>query len=254
MTDTRFSDDADFAWIYNKQWGPKFSAQWLAVLDSLLLRDLPTGSHILDVCCRTGHLARMLTDRGFRVTGIDSSEHMLRYARENAPEAQFALDDVRTFTMEEMFDAALSTFDSVNQVMTLEELTAIFWHVHESLREAGAFLFDLNTEKGYREEWQDLFGSAQRDHVFVVQPTYSAEARTALFHATIFIRNGEDWRRSEAMLMQRWYPDEEVQTALAASGFEDVTVHAYSKRRGVELVTAGTSRAYYLCRKCQVVI
>ncbi len=243
----------DFAWVYNRQWGPKFSRQWISILNALVLKDLPDGARILDVCCRTGHLARLLTDRGYRVTGIDNSEHMLRLARENAPEANFVLDDARTFITEETFDAAVSTFDSLNQVMTFGELTSVFYHVHESLREGGAFLFDLNTERGYTEDWQDLFGIAERDYACVVQPSYNPAERTAVFHATMFIK-ADDWRRSEILLTQRWYPDDEVQSALAKSGFDDISIHAHSKKRGVVAVTPNTSRVFYLCRKCTVLL
>jgi len=40
--------------------------------------DAPTGARVLDVATGTGLVARALTERGYRVTGLDPSEPMLR--------------------------------------------------------------------------------------------------------------------------------------------------------------------------------
>lgn len=269
----RFSGYDDFAWVYNRQWGPKFSKLWFSIMESLLLKDLPAGAHVLDVCCGTGHLAALLVERGYRVTGVDASDQMLRFARENAPNAEFVLDDARSFKRPEAFDAAVSTFDSLNHIMRIEELTAVFRNVHASLRANGMFLFDLNTEKNYKEQWHGSFGIVEEDHACVVQSSYCAADRTALFRATLFIKrdararrnfreNGRarrsfsegGWQRSDVTLTQRWHPDDEVRAALSAAGFGKVSAYEHSRERGIEPLTATASRAFYLCRKCTVVI
>src|SRR5262247_115557 len=48
-----------------------------------LVRRLPLdGGHVLDVATGTGLVAGELVARGFRVTGLDQSDEMLREARE----------------------------------------------------------------------------------------------------------------------------------------------------------------------------
>ena len=44
---------------------------------------LAMGSHILDIGCGTGAFAKRLAGAGFRVTGIDLSDDMLKLARDN---------------------------------------------------------------------------------------------------------------------------------------------------------------------------
>ena len=74
-----------FAWLYNRHWKGRFHPVAMAVMEKILLPRLPDGARILDLCCGPGWLADVLSKRGYRVTGLDGSAEMLRYARENAP-------------------------------------------------------------------------------------------------------------------------------------------------------------------------
>ena len=59
----------------------------VAIIDEIL-DGLPVGT-ALDAACGTGRLAARLADRGFRVTGVDSSVEMLELARTQVPEVEF---------------------------------------------------------------------------------------------------------------------------------------------------------------------
>src|SRR5512138_3347307 len=85
-----------FAWLYDREWGAN-SLTFLPALDRLVLDALPVGSRILDLACGTGQLAAVLAERGFRVTGLDSSPQMLAFARSHAPSVDFVLADARSF-------------------------------------------------------------------------------------------------------------------------------------------------------------
>jgi SAM-dependent methyltransferase len=89
----------------------------------------PVGTsnrNLLDVCCGTGQLARHFLDNGYRVTGIDLSEEMLRLARLNVGEhldagrARFILADASDFAVERKFGLATSTFDALNLLPGLD--------------------------------------------------------------------------------------------------------------------------------------
>ena len=164
---TRFSDYDCFAWAYNRHWS-YFDQQVLPILDRLVLKGLPAGAHILDLCCGTGQLARALTDRGYQVTGLDGSEEMIRFARENAPDADFIVDDARSFSSPDAYHAAVSAFDSLNHVMTLAELASVFCNVSAALHEGGPFLFegvDLLVDLGLFDAC-GLFGGLKRFLLF----------------------------------------------------------------------------------------
>src|SRR5690349_1767592 len=121
----RYSDYDRFAWIYNRYWGGGFTRQVLPILEKLIFPNIPAEAHLIDVACGSGQLAGALTEKGYRVTGIDGSENLLVFARQNAPNAEFILADARSFAMPARFHAALCHYDSLNHIMTLPELTAV---------------------------------------------------------------------------------------------------------------------------------
>ncbi|HEX2295436.1 MAG TPA: class I SAM-dependent methyltransferase, partial [Actinomycetota bacterium] len=109
----RYSDYDALAWIYNEYWAQPQRLLW-APLESLVLKHVPAGGHVLDLCCGTGQLAAHLVARGFRVTGVDGSSEMLRFARENASEAELVLGDARALDLPPTFHGAVSQFGSLN--------------------------------------------------------------------------------------------------------------------------------------------
>ncbi len=248
MIVTSYSDYDRFAWVYNKHWGNDFTQLVLPILENLVLRRLPAKASILDLCCGTGQLAQALIALGYKVTGLDRSEEMLRFARENAPAGEFIRDDARSFKLPDIYHAVVSTFDSLNHIMTLEELTSVFRNVYAALRGGGLFLFDLNMEEGYKACWNDSFGIVEDDHVCVVRSSYRPEERTAQFDATIFYSQ-EGWQRSDVTLVQKCYSEAEVQSALKAAGFIEIHAHAYNEQRGLQELTREAERAFFVCQK-----
>jgi len=245
---THYSDYDRFAWVYNKHWGNEFTHLALQVLGKLVFPHLPAKAKILDLCCGTGQLTQALISRGYRVTGLDQSAEMLRFARENAPSGKFIVDDARSFKLPAVYHAAVSTFDSLNHIMSLDELTDVFGNVYASLHEGGLFLFDLNMEAGYRICWNDDFGIVEDDNVCVVRSSYRPEERIARFDTTIFSLQ-EGWQRSDVTLFQKCYSEAEVQSALQAVGFTQIQVYAYNEQLSLEKLAGETERAFFFCQK-----
>lgn len=108
-----------FARVYNLRWSD--FARQVAPLILDFCESTPIGQKhrtVLDLCCGTGHLAVYFLEKGFRVVGLDLSEHMLHYARENARyyidsgQAAFVQGDASNFTLDERFGFVVSTYDS----------------------------------------------------------------------------------------------------------------------------------------------
>ncbi|MBI4283871.1 MAG: class I SAM-dependent methyltransferase [Chloroflexi bacterium] len=245
---TSYSNYDRFARVYNQHWGNEFVPLALQVLEKLVFTHLPAKARILDLCCGTGQLAQALIGRHYRVTGLDASQEMLRFARENAPAGEFIMADARSFKLPPVYHAVVSTFDSLNHIMSLEELTAVFGNVYAALRPGGLFLFDLNMAAGYQACWDDNYGIVADDHVCVVRLSYRPQERTARFDTTIFYLE-EGWQRADVTVMQKCYLAAEVESALDAAGFIQIQAYAYNERLALAKLTNEAERAFFIAQK-----
>jgi len=233
-TNHSYSDYDSFAWIYSKHWGSMFLGKLIPVMEKLLLPHISPGIRILDLCCGTGQLARTLTERGHEVTGVDGSEEMIHFARENAPDTEFIVEDARYFRLPEAYHAVVSTFDSLNHIMDLGDLAEVFRNVYNVLVDGGVFMFDMNMEEAYRSEWKGSFGIVEDDHVCVVQSSYSADERIGKTEITIFRLLDGEWQRSDLTLLQRCYSEQDILSVLSDTGFVDIQPYDAERSLGGE--------------------
>ncbi len=207
-----------FSRIYDQHWG-SFAAKVYPILDHLVLGDLPPGCAILDLCCGTGQLAAKLSEEGYITTGLDGSEGMIEMARRNAPDVEFLVQDARNISLNRRFSAVFSTFDSLNHVMSLDELEQVFQSVHSVLEEGGYFEFDLNMEEAYLSRWCGTFGYVEDNHVCVVRSSNDEKEKIGKMDLTLFELNGTNWKRTDFSLLQRWYQESDIRERLRRAGF-----------------------------------
>ena len=239
----------EFAWFYNRYWGPDFCDTVMAIYEQILFPHLQIGAEILDLCCGTGQIAAALQARGYRVTGLDGSGPMLAHARQNAPSASFIEADARDFTFDRPFDLVLSAFDSLNHLLTQDDLAAVFRCVAAVLPPGGLFLFDLNLEEE-RESQGSSFDLVADDHVCIVRSTYQPLRRFKRYDLTLFTQNAAgDWERKDLTLTQRYHEVETVRKMLLAAGFSDLQLFDARQDFGQQ---RRDCRVYYLARKSQL--
>jgi hypothetical protein len=138
---------------------------------------------------------------------------VLRYARENVPAADFIVADARAFSFPVEFDAVISTFESLNHILSLEELVIVFRNVYATLRRQATFVFDLNMEEAYRSQWHKSSAVVEEDNVCIVRGGYNPTERIGRTNITMFRLEGK-WQRDDLTLFQRCYSFEEIQPAL----------------------------------------
>ncbi|MGP1384071.1 MAG: class I SAM-dependent methyltransferase [Thainema sp.] len=244
----RYSDYDIYARIYNDEIGNRLSRLALPPLEQLLFPVAPPPATLLDLCCGTGHLAADLTRRGYTVQGLDGSEQMLHYARLNAPAATFILADARSFSLSQPVQAVISTSDSLNHILQLDELSQVFQNVYAALSSQGYFLFDFNLESRYQADtWNgSLAGGIADDYAWAAQRVY--DNNLGQVHLTIFQRVENDlWQRSDSCLTGRSYDLSDVQLALTQAGFTDIQI--YDAQNDFNIHDWGPGKVYVWCRK-----
>jgi SAM-dependent methyltransferase len=222
VTGQRYGVYDEFAWCYSRGWAGEYHLQATEAFEQHVFPRLPLGARILDLCCGCGELAAVLLDHGWLVTGIDGSEQMLEYACARAPGAEFLIEDARSFDIEDRFEAAFSTFDSLNHILSLDELECVFRNVHRALAADGLFVFDLNMSESFETLWRGSFSSVEDDCASITRGSYDPEARLGCAAVTMFRLEDGLWKRSDVEVRERCYSEEDVRGRLEAAGFRNI--------------------------------
>jgi SAM-dependent methyltransferase len=216
----------DFAWFYNRYWNEEFHSLAFPILERIWLARIRPGARILDVCCGTGYLAGLLTARGYSVTGIDASAIMIQHARENVPAAEFRIANAAEFELPAQLDAAVSTFDSVNHILTVEHLQASFCRTAAALKRGAPFVFDVLLEEAYQTHWGESFALVREDHLLTITGAgYDFRSRRASCRITMFRLLDGVWRRSDVDMQERCYTTAEIDHALRQAGFGEIVCY-----------------------------
>jgi len=200
---------------------------------------------VLEVGCGTGNLTKHLNDMGFKVVGVDSSEDMVRVARRKLPDVEFFVADVREFSLDEKFDAVVSTFDSLNNILEDEEMLKAFINIRRHLRDGGVFIFDLNTPYAMQTIWNEaVFVKVLRNGIYSIwKGEYLGNAISRL-NLILFVPYGENlYRKVEEIYVERGYSPNQVKTLLTKAGFTGVY---YFDDLSTEKPTSRSTRVTYV--------
>ncbi|MBI5261251.1 MAG: class I SAM-dependent methyltransferase [Bradyrhizobium sp.] len=104
---------------------------------------------LLDLGCGTGKHAVIFARSGFDVTGVDRSEPMVARARERARQQKleanpgFQCGDIRNFSAEQPFDAALMNFNVIGYLSSNDDVLNAFGSARRNLRRDGLLIADF---------------------------------------------------------------------------------------------------------------
>lgn len=216
------------AGLYHDLWADWYLPAARPALETLFFSHLPTGASVLDVCCGSGHVTRELLQRGYRVTGIDASAELIARGQSDLPEVDFRVMDARHLQLDRTYDAALSTFDSLNHVLSLIGLRQVFAGVLHALKPGGLFMFDMNLEQAYLTDLKQWAVTATGDDVSLVRGTYDTASKIASTELIWFKRqtSSDLWERRRSVVEERCYKQQEIVEALAETGFVSIVAVA----------------------------
>ncbi|MGQ9545599.1 MAG: class I SAM-dependent DNA methyltransferase [Dehalococcoidia bacterium] len=217
-----------FAHVYDAKWGAFVREVAPFLLDFYAATPMSRNHKpVLDLCCGTGHLALYFLERGYRVVGIDLSEHMLHLAELKARkyvesgQARLVLADASDFALDESFGLVVSTYDSLNHLESEQSLRRCFQCIRAVCR--GFFIFDLNTRSGLRA-WNSIHVDESSEHALIVnRGVYDGHGDKAWMRISGFFRmDGGQFERFEETVYNTVFEMEAVRQALLDTGWSDV--------------------------------
>lgn len=113
---------------------------------------IPKKSKILDVGSGAGvPVAKFLSEKGYKVMGIDFAEEMVKLAKKNVPEADFIKMDMTKMKFKpNTFDGAVSFYAIIH--IPKEKHIKVYQVLHKIIKPEGVILF--NTGGTETEEYQ----------------------------------------------------------------------------------------------------
>ncbi len=201
---------------------------WVDYIEELFQLFSVKPTRILDIGCGTGNPTLILARRGYEVVGIDASEEMLKVAREKAKtlkNVKFYLGDARNFQLnEDPFDAAISLFDSLNNITTEGELLSALTSIKDHLKHKGLFLFDLNTIHALEHYWSNKTRVREYSNLISIWRTrFFKKKRLSELHITLFVpAEGDLYKRIDEIHLERGYKISTVKKLLKKAGFHEV--------------------------------
>jgi ubiquinone/menaquinone biosynthesis C-methylase UbiE len=217
-----------FARVYNLKWAA-FATQVAPFIREFYEGHATERSErrMLDLCCGAGHLAQHFLAHDYSVIGIDLSEAMLHYARENnsdyvdSGKADFIEGDAADFSVDKRFDLVVSTYDSLNHLESEEKLLSCFECV--SKVNDAYFIFDLNTRAGLKH-WTNVQVDDSDDNILLIRRGFYDEAGTkAMMKITGFCRRPDRlFEQFEETVFNIAYDLNRVRAALHDTGYKSV--------------------------------
>lgn len=188
----------------------------------LQLLNLPVGSKILDLCCGYGRHSIELATRGYNVTGLDLSEHLLNRAKSDAERAEVEVEwvhgDMRDLPFESEFHAVINMFNSFGYFETEEEDQRVLEQVCGVLLPGGGFLQEIPNVASFVRAVESTKVGCLPDEVFVIEERDfdPVSGRMSLQIRRLL----PDGRRTLSELDMRLYSPPEMKTMLGKAGLE----------------------------------
>lgn len=208
---------------------------------------------VVDLGCGTGVLTELLQTKGYDMIGIDNSMEMLEIAQdrraENGSSTMYLLQDMRDFSLYGTVGAVISVCDSVNYLLTEEDLLSCFKLVNNYLYPKGLFIFDFNTVYKYEEVIGDATIAENREECsFIWDNYYDPEEQINEYDLTLFVQSPDSdlYEKFEETHYQRGYTLETMRKLVEEAGM--IFVEAIDADTH-EAVTEVSERVYIIARE-----
>jgi len=196
---------------------------------------------ILDLGCGTGGHAVLLAEKGYRVTGVDSSDKMLAIAEEKKRQKGVSVElqkgDICTVDLHKRFDVAIAMFAVMGYQTTNEALESALRNAAKHLNPNGLLIFDA---------W---FGPAvitqkPQDKILIVEKGSGSVIRLTrpnldiisqivdVNFTVLHVENDAILNRVEETHKMRFFFAKELEFMFKKTGYQAVGMHPFMELEG----------------------
>ena len=212
----------DFATVYSEIMQDTPYDTWEKFLIRTMKKHGIKDGLVLDLGCGTGEMTRRLKNRGYDMIGVDVSAEMLGIAAGKDSEGILYLNqDMREFELYGTVRAIVSVCDSMNYLTDPEDFVQTLKLANNYLDPKGIFIFDLKTVHFYRDvAGESVFGENLDDCSYLWENYYDKESGINEYALTLFLKEGNAYKKSEEVHYQRAYGISEIRKMVKKSGLK----------------------------------
>ncbi|MBI2630469.1 class I SAM-dependent methyltransferase [Candidatus Pacearchaeota archaeon] len=166
-----------------------FYNQLLEMPTTLKLLGNIRGKKVLDLGCGPGIYAKVLSEKGASVKGIDISEKSIEIAKKEAPHAEFIIGDAEKLPYKNFeFDIVLSPL----MLGHLKSWNKVLSEIYRVLKKGGLFIFSYHnpvTEKNIKHNWffkrfRELNGYFEEERIIKIWEKENKNFEMIHYHKT----------------------------------------------------------------------
>lgn len=216
----------DFASIYDILMNHIPYDKWADYIDNILKRHGTTNGLVLELGCGTGTMTRKMAAKGYDMIGIDLSEEMLSIARQRSSGKEdgilYLCQDMRAFELYGTVAAVFCVCDSINYMLSSDDLSKVFQLVANYLDPGGLFIFDMDTEYLYEEILGDNASIMNDEAGSVIwENNFYSEDMINEVNLTLFLKQENSlYRKHEETHVRRAYDVDTIKRLLEGAGLD----------------------------------
>lgn len=211
----------NFSKLYDKFMEFSDYGAWEKQVEELIIQGNPDGKRLLDIGCGTGELLLRMA-KNYQCDGMDLSEEMLKIAQKKLKhrDVKLFLGDMVEFDTGFRYDIMVSLFDTVNHMVSQEELISHFQSVENSLNSNGVYIFDV-----VDREFMDtmfpggLFVDNRKDITCIWE--HEIEEGIDYIDATYFLKNSRgNWDKLTESYAKKIFTESEIKESAEKAGLK----------------------------------
>lgn len=195
--------------------------KWEDFISSIIRKYKINKGICLDVACGTGESSRIMKKLGFSVVGIDKSQEMLEIARKKLPKERFFCSDIKNFNVNKKQDIifVISLYDSLNYILTDNDLLSVFRSIARNISPGTVFLFDLNSRERVKEA-QQLKPQVTEGKDFYSVFRFDGKGRIWNITIDLFVKENNTINHYREEHIEKGYDEKDVVPLLNKAGFK----------------------------------
>lgn len=238
---TLYSSDADlYDPIYYRDSIYRYESAF--ILDHLKEISRP---HVLDLCAGTGSHAKLLTERGAVVVGVDSSDAMLDIARRKVAGTQFIRADIRSLALDQTFDLVMCMYGAIHYIEEPQDVVTVMRNTLGHLKPGGLLIMDLRDRENLPERQPSETTNGLATRKFWLR-------RRGVDDSDLYLISAYD-RSSERHFLEvhnLFHTDPfRIANWARMTGFQDICLHSAYRREAHYDRSSGENRVVLVARR-----